>query len=115
MSSLPPIDQSLEPVSIRQGGPAAQRAYQVGLAFEQVLVGQLSQELSATASSSGSDGSDPSASDGGASGLFGSDPANSAYAGLVPQALTSGVMSGGGLGIALQIAKSIDPSIGAKR
>ena len=48
----PPIDQALLPASVRNGTPAAKQAYQTGLAFEQMLVDQLSQELAATASSS---------------------------------------------------------------
>ena len=111
--SLPVVNPATEPAAIRKGGPAAQRAYETGLAFEQMLVDQLSQELAATAGSS-SDGSD--SSDGsGTTGLMGSDPATASYAQLLPQALSSGVMSAGGLGVAAQIAGAIDPSIGAKR
>lgn len=112
--SLPTINPATEPAAIRNGGPAAQRAYQTGLAFEQMLVSQLSQELAATAGSS-SDGSDSSGSSDSASGLMGSDPATASYAQLLPQALSSGVMSAGGLGVAAQIASAIDPSIGARK
>jgi Rod binding domain-containing protein len=106
--SLPVINPAQEPAAIRNGGHAAQQAYQTGLAFEQMLVEQLSQELAATAGGS-SDGS--SSSDGtDTSGLMGSDPATADYAQLLPQALSSSVMSAGGLGIAAQIAGAIDPS-----
>lgn len=113
LGGLPPIDPSLEPASVRHGNQAAKNAYQVGLAFEQMLVDQLAQQLTATASDSGGadDGSD--GSDDSASGLLGSDPASSTYAQMLPQALSSGVMSAGGLGIAAQIAASIDPAIKA--
>lgn len=104
--SVPVVSPALEPASIRNGGPAAQRAYQVGLAFERMLVDQLSQEL--TASTDGS--SDGTGS--GSAGLMGSDPASATYAQMLPQALSSGVMSGGGLGVAAQIAGALDPSIG---
>ena len=107
--SVPAVNPALEPADIRKGGPAAQRAYQVGLAFEQMLVDQLSQEL--TASTGGSaDGTDATSS-----GLMGSDPASSTYAQMLPQALSSGVMSGGGLGVAAQIAGALDPSIRGTR
>jgi Rod binding domain-containing protein len=106
--SLPPVDPALEPASIRKGGQAAQRAYTVGLAFEQMLVNQLSQELSSTAGDSGDGSSD------GTGGLMGSDPASATYAQMLPQALSSGVMSAGGLGVAAQIAGALDPAIGAK-
>ncbi|HLJ03322.1 MAG TPA: hypothetical protein VKT31_07765 [Solirubrobacteraceae bacterium] len=111
--SLPTVNPATEPAAIRNGGPVAQRAYQTGLAFEQMLVDQLSQELAATAGTS-PDGSDSSGSSD-TTGLMGSDPATSSYAQLLPQALSSGVMSAGGLGVAAQIASAIDPSIGAQR
>ena len=44
----PPIDPALEPASIRNGDQAAKKAYQEGLAFEDVLVNQLAQEMSST-------------------------------------------------------------------
>ena len=84
-----------------------------------MLVDQLTQELASTATGTGGDdSSDGSSSDGSsddsssASGLMGGDPASSAYASMLPQTLTSSIMSGGGTGIALQIAKSIDPALG---
>ena len=121
-SGLYPIDQSQLPASVRNGTPAAKNAYETGLAFEEVLVNQLSQELAATATTPADDGSssDGSSSDGSSSagsdsGLIGSsDPASSMYAQLLPQALTSGVMSSGGTGLAQQIAAGLDPSLGAK-
>jgi hypothetical protein len=120
---VPPIDPANEPASIRNGDQAAKNAYQTGLAFEQVLVNELTQQLSQTVSGgSGSDGSstddsggDSSGGSSGASGgMLGSDPASSMYAQLLPQALSSTIMSSGGTGLALQIAKGIDPSIGVK-
>lgn len=116
-SGLYPIDQSQLPASVRNGTPAAKNAYETGLAFEEVLVNQLSQELAATATTPADDGSssDGSSSAGSDSGLIGSsDPASSMYAQLLPQALTSGVMSSGGTGLAQQIAAGLDPSLGAK-
>ena len=113
-NSLPPIDPAQEPAAIRKAGPAAQKAYEVGLAFEQMLVDQLSQELTASAGSSdGTDSGD--GTDGTSGGLMGSDPASSTYAQMLPQAVTSGVMSAGGLGVAAQIAGAIDPAIGARK
>lgn len=107
-AGLPPINQANEPAAIRNGDASAKKAYEVGLSFEQVLVDQLTQELASTATdSSDSDSSDSS----GASGLMGGDPASSAYASMLPQTLTSSIMSGGGTGIAMQIAQSIDPAL----
>jgi Rod binding domain-containing protein len=110
---LPPINPANEPAAIRNGDADAKKAYQVGLSFEQVLVDQLTQELASTATDSSSDGSDDGSGDSsGASGLMGGDAASSAYANMLPQTLTSSIMSGGGTGIAMQIAKSIDPALG---
>jgi hypothetical protein len=111
-SAITPIDQAQVPESVRNGDQAAKNAYQAGLAFEQILVNELTTELAATASSSdGSDGSDGTDS---ASGLMGSsDPASSMYSQLLPTALTSAVMGSGGTGMALQLASAIDPGLGA--
>jgi Rod binding domain-containing protein len=113
--ALPPINQANEPAAIRNGDAAAKKAYQVGLSFEQVFVDQLTQELASTVSGSSasgsSDGSDDSSDSSGANGLMGGDAASSAYANMLPQTLTSSIMSGGGTGIALQIAKSLDPAL----
>ncbi|HEX4672642.1 MAG TPA: hypothetical protein VH279_10255 [Solirubrobacteraceae bacterium] len=112
-TSPSPIDQANEPAAIRNGDAAAKNAYQVGTSFEQVLLDQLTQELASTVSDPSSDGSSDGSSDdsSGASGLMGGDAASSAYANMLPQTLTSSIMSGGGTGIALQIAKSIDPAL----
>ena len=113
-SSLPPVDQALLPQSVRDGSPAAKKAYETALGFEQILVSQLSQELAATASGSGVDGGSGGGSSDGSSGLMGSDPATSMYSQLLPQALTSSVMAAGGLGIAQQLAGALDPTLRTK-
>jgi Rod binding domain-containing protein len=104
-----PISQANEPAAIRNGDAAAKHAYQVGTSFEQLLLDQLTQELASSVSDPSSDGS--SAGSSGASGLMGGDSASSGYAGMLNQTLTSSIMSGGGTGIAMQIAKSIDPAL----
>jgi len=115
-SSLPPIDAANEPADIRNGNTAAKNAYQEALGFEDILVQQLTQELASTVTSpsgdgSGGDGSDTSSSDS-SGGILGSDPSTSAFASLIPTALTQSIMSSGGLGIAQQLAQAIDPAIG---
>jgi Rod binding domain-containing protein len=106
---MSPIGQANEPAAIRNGDAAAKHAYQVGTSFEQLLLDQLTQELASSVSDPSSDGS--SAGSSGASGLMGGDSASSGYAGMLNQTLTSSIMSGGGTGIAMQIAKSIDPAL----
>jgi hypothetical protein len=89
-TSLPPINPALEPASVRTGDHAAKNAYQTGLAFEDILVSQLSQAMT---DSSGGLG---------------------AYASLLPDTLTSTIMSAGGTGVAMQIAQGIDPALRGK-
>jgi Rod binding domain-containing protein len=128
MSALPPIptaglpiiNPATEPASVRNGPPAAKRAYQTALSFEQVLVDQLAQALSSTVGGSGSDGESGGGSGDGSSsdassggGLMGGDATTSAYAGMLPGTLSSAIMSGGGTGIALQLAKALDPALAA--
>ena len=98
-------------------------AYQTGLAFENVLVNELAQQLAATVpgldGSSGSDDGLGGSSDDGLGGTSddssGSSGGLGAYSSLLPQTLASSIMSGGGTGIAMQLAKSIDPALGAPK
>jgi len=114
-SSLPTVDAANEPANIRNGNTAAKNAYQEALGFEDVLVQQLTQELASTVTSPTDDGSsddgsgDSSNSSGG---ILGSDPSTSGFASMIPTALTQSIMSSGGLGIAAQLAQSIDTAIG---
>lgn len=124
-SGLPPISAADLPASVRNGPPAAKQAYTEALEFEQVLVNQLAQQLTATMTQNSSDGSSGDSSGGAdsgsdsagagagdvSSGILGSDPATSLYSSLIPQALTDSIMSSGGLGIASELAQSIDPSL----
>ena len=110
MSLLPPINPAFEPASIRNGNAQAKHAYQTALGFEQVLVQQLTKELASSVSSPGGDsGSD---SGGGTGGMLGSDSSSNAFASLIPTTLTSSIMSSGGVGMADQLARAIDPAIG---
>ena len=120
-SALPPINPATEPAVIRNGGPQAKKAYEEALGFEDILVNQLSQELASTVSSpdstdgSASDDSTGSGSDdstgSGGGGLLGSDPSTSAFSSMIPQALSTSIMSAGGLGIAARLAEGLDPAI----
>jgi Rod binding domain-containing protein len=112
-SNLPPVDATNEPADIRNGNTAAKNAYQEALGFEDILVQQLTQELASTVTSPTDDGSgDSSDSSDSSGGILGSDPSTSGFASMIPTTLTQSIMSGGGLGIAAQLAQSIDPAIG---
>jgi Rod binding domain-containing protein len=91
--SLPAIDQALLPQDIRTaagGRGSVKDAYEAGLGFERLLVQQLSQSLTDSARDA----------------MGGDSP----YASLLPDALTDGVMGGGGLGLARQLADAIQPA-----
>ena len=119
-STLPLMDPSTEPAAVRNGDQKAKNAYETGLSFENVLVNQLAQQLAATVpgldGSSGSDDGLGGSSDDGLGGTSDSSASGGglgAYSSLLPQTLATSIMSGGGTGIAMQIAKSIDPALGA--
>ncbi len=101
-SGLPPIDASQLPADVRAASPARQSAYEAGLGFEQMLVQQLSQSLTDSSGDAASSDDGTSSS----SGLAGDSP----YASLLPDALTSGVMDAGGLGLARQLMDAIAPA-----
>jgi hypothetical protein len=117
-AGIPNLNAASIPANIRNGGSKAMQAYSEGLAFEDVLVNELSQQLANTmyggsgldGDSSSSDGTDSTDStDGSSSG--GMLSGASAYASLIPQTLTSSIMDGGGIGVAEQFAQQLDPSL----
>ena len=115
MSTLPPINAAFEPASIRNGDAQAKKAYQQALGFESILMQQLTQEMAKTVTSPGGDSSDDGSgdtSDSSSGGILGSDPSTNAFAGLIPTTFTNSIMSGGGVGMAEQLARAIDPAIG---
>jgi hypothetical protein len=108
---LPSTAYASEPYAIKHGDSAAKSAYAEGLGFEQVFLGQLTQQLTATLSGDSSDSSGASG-DSGDSGDGSSTSAAGPYSSLLSSALTQGVMSSGGAGgLAMQLAESIDPSL----
>jgi hypothetical protein len=119
-STLPLMDPATEPAAVRNGDQKAKNAYQTGLAFENVLVNELAQQLSATVpgldgSDDGLGGTSDDSSDAGSTGGVGGGGGLGAYSSLLPQTMATGIMSGGGTGIAMEIAKSIDPALGVPK
>jgi hypothetical protein len=112
-TGLPVIDQATEPAAVRQGGKAAKNAYETGLGFEQMLVSELTQTMSDTVSGSDPSGGDASADSSGGDSMGGSSSTLGPFASLMPQAMSSSIMSAGGTGVAMQIAESIDPRLDA--
>jgi Rod binding domain-containing protein len=119
-SGLPLANQALEPAAVRNGSAATKKAYEAALDFEQMLVQQLSQSMLATSGLEGSgeggseaEGSSSSSSSESSAGesLPGfAGGGNSELSSLLPQSLTEGVMSQGGLGIAQQLMTQLDPA-----
>jgi hypothetical protein len=105
-SGLAPSNQALEPDWVRDGSAATQKAYQSALAFEQTLVEQLSKSLASTSGLSGESGEGGSGSEeeGSSAGAAGDSQLSS----MLPQALTSGVMNAGGLGMAAQMTRQLE-------
>jgi Rod binding domain-containing protein len=112
-ANLPPINSALLPADIRNGDAKAKHAYQEALAFEDILMQQLTQQMANTVTSPGGDSSGSGDSSNSSSGgILGSDPSTNAFASLIPTALTQSIMSGGGTGMADQLARALDPQIG---
>lgn len=113
-AGIPNLNVATIPENIRNGGSKAMQAYSEGLAFESMLVRELSQQMSQTMFG-GTSSANPSGGDGSSTGTGGSSSSMlggaSAYQSLIPQALTSSIMAGGGLGIADSFAQELDPSL----
>ena len=109
LSSLPAVNQALEPAWVRHGSAATQKTYATALAFEQMLVQQLSKSLT---SSTGVEGESAQGGEGSEEGgpSFGSSELSS----LLPQALSNGVMSAGGLGLAEQLTRELQSTQGGQ-
>ena len=118
-AGIPNLNVASIPANIRNGDSKAKQAYSEGLAFENVLVNELTQQLASTMYGGDSSGGSSSSIDGSSDGSSGDGSSGSsmlggasAYASMIPQALTSSIMSGGGTGIAEQFAQELDPELG---
>jgi Rod binding domain-containing protein len=101
-AGLPVVNQALEPASVRHGSAATQKAYQSALAFEEVLVEQLSKSMTATI------GGGESGHEGGSGGEEGESSSSGELSSMLPQALSAGIMNAGGLGLAAQMTKDLE-------
>jgi hypothetical protein len=101
---LPAINRALEPEWVRDGSAATQKAYASALAFEQTLVEQLSKSLADTSGLGGESEGEGGSEEGGSA----SDAGASQIASMLPQALSAGVMSAGGLGMAAQMTRQLE-------
>jgi Rod binding domain-containing protein len=113
-AGLPPIDPTFEPASVRSGSPAVQKAYASALDFESMLVQQLSQSLTQTSGLGGEGEAGAEAGGEGRGGGAGGDPITAQLSSLLPQSLTTSVMSHGGLGMAQQLMGTMLPEASSK-
>lgn len=104
-SAVPVVNQTLAPAWVRKGSATTQKAYETALAFEEMLVEQLSQSLTASSGlgAEGGEGGEGGEGEAAASGGGAGGPLSS----MLPQALTSGVMGAGGLGLAAQMTREL--------
>lgn len=100
---LPIVSDTLLPAAVRSGSESDKRNYKAALGFEQLLVGQLVQTMTGSDASAGSSPDDDESA-----ALDTANPlASGPMAGQMQDALTSALMSAGGLGLAGQIYKGM--------
>ena len=84
LSGLPQISESALPAAVRNGSAKDKEAYKAALGFEQVLLGQLVKSMAS-------------------SGPLSEGP----YAAPVQDALSSGIVANGGLGLATNLYRAL--------
>jgi Rod binding domain-containing protein len=94
------IDVSALPADVRKAGPDAQKLYSTALAFEKVLVEQLTKQLDPS-SSEGMTSDDSDSED------SGSDGSTAMYSQMLPGAFAQGISDAGGVGLADQLYRSL--------
>jgi Rod binding domain-containing protein len=98
-SALPPINEAALPAEIRNGSAKDKKDYQAALGFERVLLGELTKAMTETAKpADGSDGSDSGQPQ---------DAASSMYMQMLPDQLADSIVSGGGIGLAQDLYRSM--------
>jgi Rod binding domain-containing protein len=98
-SALPPINEAALPAEIRNGSAKDKKDYQAALGFERVLLGELTKAMTDTAKPAGSgDGSDSGQPQ---------DAASSMYMQMLPDQLADSIVSGGGIGLAQDLYRSM--------
>jgi Rod binding domain-containing protein len=91
-SELPPLPAgTVLPADVRKASPADQRDYRTALAFERVLIGQLTKAMQATVP-----GEDDDAS-----------AATKSYREMLPGTMADALVAGGGIGLADDLARSL--------
>ncbi len=90
---IPPVDLPAGvalPPEVRAGGADAQERYRSALAFERILLGQLTKAMQATVSAE-NEGS----------------AATQAYANMLPDTMADAIVAGGGIGLASDLVRAL--------
>ena len=85
IDGLPQVPETALPAAVRNGSAAVKEAYRAALGFEQVLLGQLVKSMAGTTG----------------------PLAEGTYAAPAQEAFTSGLISGGGLGLGVQLYQAL--------
>jgi hypothetical protein len=107
------VDAALAPASVRTGSAAVKQAYAAAQGFEEMLLAQLSSSLEHSSGLSGEGGEGSEGEAGGEGGEGAAATGGGMLTSLLPQALTEGVMHGGGLGLAPHLMGTLAPSASA--
>ncbi len=99
-STLPIRTSALEPEWIRNGSSTVKKDYQAALQFEQELITQMASSLTKDGELGSGSGEESGEEN---------EPGSSVYSSMLPQALASGVVEGGGLGLAAQMTRQLAP------
>jgi Rod binding domain-containing protein len=91
---IPPVDLPAGvtlPREIREAGAGAQQEYRSALAFERVLLGQLTKAMQATVSNDGE----------------GASAATEAYKNMLPDTMADALVANGGIGLASDLVRAL--------
>ena len=103
-TGLPTVAATAEPAFVRNGSASVKSAYKEALGFEEMLVEQLSKSMAQTGGL-GEEGAESGGErEGGGSSSMG------LVSSMLPQTLSEAVTRGGGLGLATQLTREIDPA-----
>ena len=106
-SGLPPVDSTFEPAWVRNGSTQVKQDYRTAQAFEEMLVEQLAGSLT----EAGGIGASESESEGQGEGSL-PKLGGGAASMMLPQALSRGILAGGGLGLAEQLTRELEGTRG---
>jgi Rod binding domain-containing protein len=84
------------PPEIKAAGAGAQQEYRSALAFERVLLGQLTKAMQATVPSDGGDGETSATS-----------AATQTYKNMLPDQMADALAAGGGIGLASDLVRAL--------